>query len=91
MGVGLIGGGYLLAILSIAEESPNSSAAVAGSLMVLGGMVVMIASHSKIGRAGEKLMISSQSLGYTGQNVNSVGVKFRIKQGKKQRLLAGPL
>lgn len=88
-GTALVGGGYLFTTLALSGNQPNEPMVIAGSLMALCGAVVMIASHGQIGKAGEKLMISSQSLSYTGERVNSLGIRWKIGSSKQHRFLAG--
>lgn len=60
LGLGIMGGGYVLTIAAINSE--NVGLATIGSLAVLGGLVIQIISHKQIGKAGDMLERSTRSL-----------------------------
>jgi|GEM_PF-1633570 len=97
-GIGLMAGGYFLAIVGTAASvnstngtststSNSGGIILVGSLAALGGTILTIVSHRNIGKAGEQLMISSQSLGFEGQRLNSIGWAFNIHSRKKNKRL----
>lgn len=73
IGIGAVGVGTIIQLASAFNADP--SPAVFGTLISLGGIILMIESRSHIGKAGRYLMNSSYSLGITS---DGIGLKVRL-------------